>query len=189
MDALGVSKAHLIGLSLGSMVAADVLALYPERVSSAVMASGIMYTEGDEAQPQINDPAIDPAAYRKQWMEQLMASCGPYASEIRDKLHQMVESWTVWQPRYETDRPLLGPYLVRLLRLTAPDIPTLTVIGMADSEGSRRSSEAFITLRPSTETVRLPDAGHFSCMETPETFNREVFHFLSRTGLKGYAAY
>ena len=40
MDSLGISQAHVVGLSMGSFVAGDMLAMYPERLSSCTMASG-----------------------------------------------------------------------------------------------------------------------------------------------------
>ena len=40
MDSLRIEKAHIVGLSMGSFVAGDMLALAPQRMLSCVMASG-----------------------------------------------------------------------------------------------------------------------------------------------------
>lgn len=43
MDALGIVRAHLVGLSLGGFVVADVIALYLDRALNAVMGGGDLF--------------------------------------------------------------------------------------------------------------------------------------------------
>ena len=40
MDALHIRKAHIVGLSLGGFVGADMLGCFPDRMLSAFLASG-----------------------------------------------------------------------------------------------------------------------------------------------------
>ncbi|XEC93976.1 alpha/beta fold hydrolase [Paenibacillus tarimensis] len=183
MDDLEIDRTHLVGLSLGSLVSLDMLALYPERVLSASLASGALYTDGkgepeEPARPSGALSGSELTAYKEKWLHDLLAMCGPERLRIENDLRTMISHWSAWQPMYETCRPLLGPSLIRRLRETDPSIPVLAVIGEEDSEGSRRSSEALLSLRPTAQAVRLPGSGHFSNMETPDLFNNEILRFL-----------
>lgn len=51
MDALQIPKAHVVGLSMGGFIAGDLLAMYPERLLSVVLAEGgdPLYAERERA--------------------------------------------------------------------------------------------------------------------------------------------
>lgn len=185
MDKLNISKAHLVGLSLGSFVALDMLALYPDRVLSVSVASGAIF-DGLTERPDNQDPdfkrEIDVPAYKQQWLESLLTHCGTFREEISDRLLQMISDWSAWQPIYETSAPLLGASGIPLLIEADPNIPVLVVIGEADSEGSHRSSEVLLNIRPNAKAVRLQEAGHFSSMETPDSYNEAHLHFWQSMG-------
>jgi len=185
MDALDVERAHIVGLSLGAMVALDLYGAYPERVLSAVCAASGLYAderiwhedvaaspEREEAQP------FDPQMYRAGWMALMLEHSGAGRRRIEAALAEMIDRWSLWQPRYERAKPLIGPPLVPLLRVVPTGLPLLVVIGGRDSEGSRLSSRRLLELIPWAQAARLPEAGHFANLEEPETFNRHLLAFL-----------
>ena len=51
MDSLRIEKAHVVGLSMGSFVAGDLLAIHPERLLSCVMASGGIHPSKGPSEP------------------------------------------------------------------------------------------------------------------------------------------
>src|SRR5690349_7870178 len=51
MNGLGIEKAHLVGLSLGSFVALDFFAVYSQSVLSVSVASGAIYADDGEEPP------------------------------------------------------------------------------------------------------------------------------------------
>jgi pimeloyl-ACP methyl ester carboxylesterase len=55
MDALGIESAHIVGLSMGGMVAQELAINFPERVRTL---TSIMSSTGDPSLPQATPPAI-----------------------------------------------------------------------------------------------------------------------------------
>lgn len=194
MGQLEITQAHLVGLSLGSMVAVDCLAVYPERVLSVTAASSGLYVTGEEqwlpfteAEQSEEDSAgkeVNAASFKQEWFDGLLGSCGPHKDEIMKELWTMIEAWSAWQPVYERRWPLVGPSIIKLLKESQAAIPLLVIIGEEDSAGSRQSSERLISLMPAAESVCLPHAGHMSNMETAEPFNEAVLSFLQAAHVK-----
>ena len=56
MDALGIKSAHLVGASMGGMIAQEIAIAFPERVRSL---TSIMSTTGD---PKVPPPSARPRA-------------------------------------------------------------------------------------------------------------------------------
>lgn len=192
MQQLRIYKAHLVGLSLGSMVAVDCLALHPEKVLSLAAASSGLYvteeeqwlpfTESEQSEGDSVANEVDISLFKREWFSGLLGSCGRHRDKIKDELWRMIENWSAWQPVYERRWPLVGPSIVKLLRDRQSDLPLLVMIGEEDSIGSRQSSEQLAALIPSAETVYLPQSGHMSNLETPELFNETIMSFLHRRG-------
>lgn len=186
MDALQVKQAHLAGLSLGSMVALDCLALYPERVRSAACASSGLYAGAFEPWPdeenelhELDDMArpINLEDFKKKWLTTMMQCSGVQKDKIYSALEKMISEWSAWQILYERKRPLIGAAIEQLLCKQTEGPPLLVIIGDLDSEGSRSSSQRLLDLMPNAEEAVLAGAGHFSNMEFPEFFNSALIHF------------
>ncbi|MRN55027.1 alpha/beta fold hydrolase [Paenibacillus monticola] len=188
MHALDVKQAHLVGLSLGSMVALDCLALYPERVLSAACASSGLYAgefepwPDDELELQEQDFVARPIAlddFKKEWMTLMMQCSGLQKDRIYNELETMISEWSAWQILYERKRPLVGSVIESLLHKQSEGPPLLVIIGELDSEGSRNSSGRLLDLISNAEKVLIAGAGHFSNMESPKAFNSVLINFIS----------
>ncbi|QYR19471.1 alpha/beta hydrolase [Paenibacillus sp. sptzw28] len=182
MKELGVTTAHLVGLSMGSFTALDFLALHPECVSSVSVASGAIYYEDDEDHQSSAKPGdksgVDVEQHKRIWFGQMQEACGPHWMEIKNTLWEMISEWSAWQANHREARTFIGPSLGGLLRSLPRNVPLLVIIGMSDNAGSLRSSDKLLRLMPSARPVYLPDSGHFSNMETPELFTKELTRFL-----------
>ena len=53
MDYLGIDKAHILGLSLGGMVAQEVAISYPERVIKLILGSTFAGSEVNDVHPEL----------------------------------------------------------------------------------------------------------------------------------------
>ncbi|WP_114778477.1 alpha/beta fold hydrolase [Botryobacter ruber] len=188
-----IEKAHLVGLSLGSYVGTDMLALHPKKLLSLTAASGIYYhfTGSDqpitEAERQKRQEQIK--AYKKngidvnkwEWFQALMRSGGSRKEEMRRPLWDMIYKWKAWQPLHIEPRLLLGNAVVPKLKQQQIKVPVLVLIGELDGgPGRSATSEAEAKdLFPNAKIILLKDAGHMSNMEAPEAFTKEVTSFLA----------
>lgn len=120
MDSLHIDKAHIVGLSLGGYVGTDMLGWFPERMLSAVLASGNLRKSKGPSQPMTSDEAalrdkeisalkargVD--AMKKEWFEGLVASGGTLRDSIREPLWKMINDWDAWQPLHKEVRVTAG---------------------------------------------------------------------------------
>ncbi len=183
---LGIQKAHIVGLSMGAAVAVDFLALYPQKVLSATIVSGGIWNLSGPIDPNgaefIKKQGVE--AYKKQWLERVLNICGPHKNEIQPQLQQMMNDWSAWQVLHSESFGQFNPPAAKQLKAKKPNVPVLVLIGKYDSEGSIRAGEAVLEILPTAHKQYLPDAGHFSNMETPAEFNKALLDFLASVKAK-----
>ena len=191
MDALKITKAHIIGLSMGGFIATDLLALYPERLLSVTAASGDVW--GGSPGPSVpwTSEAIakrrdEIGLYRKkgihenklEWWQGLTTRNGIVLETIRRPVWDMIYKWDAWQPTHVEPRFLLGTSVIDKLKERPTTVPVLVLTGDADSGKKNKLLE----LVPSARQAWVENAGHVSNLENPEDFTRQIVKFLSKTG-------
>lgn len=169
LDALGLDSAHLVGISMGGMIAQEVALRHPERVRSL---TSIMSTTGD--------PAVGAAS-----QQALAMVLRPPPADRDEAARLSVEAWRVWKsPAYPRDEAFLedrarraydrgfDPVGVtrqllailaggnRSARLADVRVPTLVLHGDADTlvdvSGGRATAERI----PGAELVVIEGMGH-----------------------------
>lgn len=188
MDSLGIDRAHFVGLSMGSFVAGDMVAMYPERMLSCVLASGgIRSTPGphtpmdsvesarrDDEIAALQAQGIDD--YKRQWIEALISSGGTNREQMRPALTQMITDWSAWQPLHKEVRLFYAREAWDSLRVRRPQVPTLILNGANDYNGKPSTMLDYL---PNGQHKVLPNCGHMMNMDQPDAFNRELLHFLA----------
>lgn len=176
---LSIDAAHLVGLSLGSFVALDFWALYPEHVRSLTVASGAIPDSKPDIPPTL---VTDVPRFKQEWFERLLEGCGEDRNGYQDRLWTMITDWKAWQCTHREPDCILGDALLpKLLAMQAPG-PVCVVNGAKDFKGAHRSADRLLECVPHAVFVDLPEAGHFSSMETPHEFNAALQAFLERGG-------
>ena len=165
LDALDLERIHLIGVSLGGWIAAEIAAGNTARLASLTLAAptGIV-VEGAAAEPflrteerPIGDLFFDPSRARE--MAQVLAP--PERAEQARK-NRLAAAKLIRQSR---DRdPALAPRLNRI------NVPTLLLWGEQDRLVPEEHAEAWRQRIPRTQTVILPECGHLPHLEQPEEF-------------------
>jgi len=187
LDALQLPRAHLIGLSLGCRIAADLAIEHPERVASLVLAapglSGYAFNAPEE---QACNQAIVRAwmagdfeqvaeAFVRGWCD------GPQRTpeQTPPAVRARVKAMALENLRPDRDAgggvELYPPALGRLGEIRAP---TLAVLGELDMPGIRTIVDKIAAEVPGARVHRLPGAAHMVNLEEPAEFNRVVEAFL-----------
>jgi 3-oxoadipate enol-lactonase len=186
LDATGIESAHVIGLSMGGVIAQLVALRHPERVRSLVLVST--------------------ACQHHQWRRELLAGWAATASEQgmqavrREAFRWLVgpRSFRRFWPAVAAIGPLalrVPPYAVAAQigaildaddghRVALPDLPhrALVVVGNQDILTPRGDSEELADLIPRSELAVISGAAHGLTVEHASTFNRLVTDFLGRPG-------
>ncbi len=188
MDSLHIDKAHIIGLSMGGFIAADMLCMYPDRMLSCVMSSGSLRnmngpsTPLDSLEIAKQDKKIRDALHngidqtRKDWIEQLIKGGGSQAENMRNELTAIINDWDCWSLLHHEPHLWYAQEAKPYLEQRKPAVPTLFLSG--DKENKKRSS--MMKSLPNSDFKVIPDCGHMSNMERPEEFNKIILDFLSK---------
>ncbi len=187
LDALGIARAHVCGLSMGGYATLHFGLLHPDRALSLVVA-GAGYGSGPDRETFRRD--TEQVVKRFEEGMGVVAdfySQGPARVQYQDKDPQ---GWQAFRDRLAAGsarghsltmqgvqmlRPSvfdLGPELERL------DVPTLVMTGDED-EPCLEPGLYMKRKIPRAGLVVLPKSGHAINLEEPEAFNRAVLDFLT----------
>lgn len=172
LDAVGIDRAHIVGASMGGMIAQMLVIDHPER---ALSLTSVFSTTGEMDVGVPTDEAV-------------MALISPVPEDREGYITTMMERWKVWSaPEHWDDRAVRGRLereydrsfdpgatprqLAAILTsgsreelLPGIKVPTLVIHGLLDTlvqpTGGRRTAE----LIPGAELLEIPDMGH----ELPE---------------------
>ncbi len=183
LDALGVSRTFVLGLSLGGSVAIDFALMYPERTSALVLVDpalgGWPWSEAfsqsmHELEITARTQGVDAARLR--WLAHPFFVPARERPEVAARLAQTVASYSGWSwlhasPERSADLPDPRP-------LSGISVPTLLVMGERDIEEFQAIADRISRSIPQLTKLVLPGVGHMANMEAPEAFNEAVLHFL-----------
>jgi 3-oxoadipate enol-lactonase len=189
LDALGIGRAHVCGLSLGGVVAIAIAHLAPERCASMILADSFAVHPDGQA---IYDRSV--AASGAMTMAELAAARAPSllgataGNAVKDEV-------VATMGRIDPAAYRQGAAAVWLAdqrdRAAAIAVPTQIIVGEEDSITPPSLSDELAALvgttavdSPRPEVVTIPLAGHLANLEQPDAFNRAVDRFLATVEAK-----
>lgn len=179
LDACGVARAHLVGLSLGGAVAQELALAHPDRVRSLALLATFA-TQDPRSRALLSAwralyPLITSPELREAWERQA------YAWLFTDRFWRSEASvraalrFAHSQPMQPTpgflgqvDAALAHDARDRLARLSAP---TLVLHGALDQLSPVANGEELARLIPGAELLVIPDVGHAVNLEAQRAVN------------------
>ena len=189
VQALGISKAHVVGSSMGAYAALHFGLLYPQMASSLVVSGVGSGSPAADRAAWVADCEANARAYLEQGSAAVaeVAGRGPTRLQLLRKnprafdefLSHLREHSGEGKARtlvgYQARRPSLQDYENELPRLR---IPVLLIVGDQDEPCLETTLWLKKTL-PNAGLWMCPDSGHAINLEEPAAFNRTVEDFLS----------
>jgi pimeloyl-ACP methyl ester carboxylesterase len=130
LDALGVEKAHVVGLSMGGMIAQLMAAVHPDRV---LTLTSIMSTTGEPGLP-VSTP------------EAWACLTAPLETELEPFLEQYIAKWRVYAgPGYPIDPDLARDHATRLFERGTHSAGRDRQMAAILASGSRKEALASVT--------------------------------------------
>lgn len=186
LDALGVRKAHVVGLSMGGLVAQALYSRAPERVKSLALVA--CRAADEPVLPQARREAfirerLEPL--RAGGSEALAVSLAPKllgsmaSPEAREQVMASLRKvrpdsyFRIMEARMRV-QPMLNPASIR--------VPTLVVGSGEDQVAPLEQMRALATVIDGAQLVEIQDAGHLINLERPREFQLALGGFLN--GLK-----
>ncbi len=188
MDHLGIDKAHILGLSLGGMIAQEIAINHPERVKKLILAS----TDPGKGDPNDMHPEMMKAFGLRDASDKLDIR----QVDVTRSTKAMI-SLSFNKRLYRWLMPFLARGYIksasaegflkqleaisdhdRLDRLHLIKAPTLVITGTEDKIISPHQSEVMASTIPNARLVMVQGGSHAWNFEMSGRFNREVLAFL-----------
>ena len=185
LDALGADRVHLVGASLGGMIAQHVALLRPEQVDRLVLVCTMPGGELARPMPAVTVqllqrmPTMEPAEALQAAVDNALGDvAGPARAALVDRVvaHRLAapQDPAGWQAQAHagTTHDLGG---------AVGDIacPTLVLHGDRDRVVDPGNAEVLGRLLPDATVHMVPGGGHLWFWEDPDRFVREVGDFLA----------
>ncbi|MGB7788138.1 alpha/beta fold hydrolase [Methanoregula sp.] len=183
MDALGISSAHVIGLSMGASIAEELAIGFPEKTDRLVLVSGncggseSVRTQADVVAQLLDKSgtACDVAIrmfsllFPPLWLDthDPFSYCPEvYETTSEEMVARQATAFFGWTGSFP-----------RLLEIRSP---TLIITGTDDTVVPRANSRILSGRIPGAELVEIPGAGHGLMYQFPDQFSDCVLVFLDR---------
>ena len=185
IEALGLDRPHVLGLSWGSTLALELYRRRPDIPRSFVLAAAYAGWAGSL-------PPSEVAHRLDRLLEQI-------ERPAREWVHEYVPTLLTERAPHEMARELetimtdsrtagLRPMLLAMAEgdsrgvLPTISVPTLLLYGEEDARSPRDVTERMHAAIPGSTLVVLPGVGHHANVESPESFNDAVRRFLRTDG-------
>ncbi len=206
LDALSIPAAHVLGVSMGGMIAQELALQFPEAVRSLVLAC--TYAKADDAilarrdalvaqlggstdsdgSIRIDLTQIDPLRFFQTLMPLVFNP-----DFLARELPKLIELFSASIQFGFSPEGILGQVAAVLAhntedRLAEIRVPTLVITGDADQLVPPVCSEILAAKIPGAKLVRIPGGSHAFNLEVPDEFNRGVLDFLGGLATERTAA-
>ena len=190
MDAAGLESAHILGASMGGMIAQEVALRRPERVRSLLL--GCTSCGGFRAKP----PNLRRIPIFRKWRgmstEARARAVLPMLYSDTTPKEIIEEDLRVRLLRYPTMRGVLYqamaiPFWSAYRRLPRLRIPTLILHGEKDRVLPPLNGRRLAARIPGSRLKMIPDAGHMLLSDQPGVAMREILAFLAEVSQKAAA--
>ena len=192
LDGLDISRAHILGVSMGGTVALEFAIAYPERLASLIVCGAT--PGGTSATPDIRSgwEAVDALLEAGKVDEAIelelrMWVDGPFRTPeqvdpgVRERVREMevlAFARALAEPEPE-ERRLEPPATGRLREIQSP---TLILVGDLDYPQKVDVAATMAAEIAGARLAVIPGTAHVPNMEEPEVFNRLVLDFLNGVG-------
>lgn len=202
LEELKIEKAHILGISMGGMIAQELAINYPQKVGSLilaatyaapdekireVMSNGLKYFVGVEKLDKIEEINFNNINMEKimKFMMPLILS-QEFINNNQELINQMIQQMLATEP---SPQAFLAQAIATqnhntLDRLNNITAPTLVLTGDKDILISPSHSEILAQKIPKAKLVKCEGGTHGFNLELKERFNKEVLNFLQENPLK-----
>ena len=177
LDALGVERAHICGLSLGGVIAIAIHSLAPHRCASLILADSFAVHPDGQTIYDRSVAASEALGMRGLAEARVDALLG---SQVTPEMRaEVIDTMS----RIHPAAYVLGARAVwladQVARASAIQVPTLVMVGEEDRVTPPELSRQLAALVPGSALQVVARAGHIANLEQPHRFNRAVASFLA----------
>jgi 3-oxoadipate enol-lactonase len=182
LDHFKAARAHLVGLSMGGVIALDFVTRWPERVTTLTLCDSLpgFSHMSDEQRVEFIRLRQEPLLAGKELgdMAPAVAKSLLGKSPRPGSFERLVASMSALHKESYLKTIAGLAHYTRVLKLEAIAVPTHIVVGAEDTLTPPAMSREMARRIVGARLTIIEGAGHLSNIEQPETFNRAVLGFL-----------
>ena len=186
VKAEGYDRAHLVGVSLGSLIAQYVALQYPAQTASVTVVGGYPISGDNQAVQKAQRGEM------LKWLPRALLSMNAFRRYVargvavnpaeQDRFYDMAQGFHLRSFQAMQGMGKILQQRPAALRLDAPrPCPLLLICGDRDLPIALRVARDWHAADPETELVLIKDAGHCANMDQPDAFNAALATFLARS--------
>jgi pimeloyl-ACP methyl ester carboxylesterase len=197
LDQLGIARAHVLGVSMGGMIAQELVLRHPTRVRGLVLAATfpepdaateeqrtVLFTQMGGTITETGEMRIDVTAMNPLMFFQHLLPLVFNPSFIQTELPKLMQLFSGALQYGFSFEAILGQLQAVMAhkatdRLAGIAAPTLVLTGDADRLISPANSQVLARTIPGAKLVTIAGGSHAFNIETPDLFNRAVLDFLA----------
>lgn len=182
LDAAGVARAHVFGMSMGGMIAQELALHHPDRVASLVL--GCTACGGRDSVPASREVAAALAARQTMTREQAMWTMAPYIYDAATPRERIEEDFArrlsapVTADGYFAQLAGIRAWSGTLSRLHGIVAPTLVIHGETDQLVPPENGRIIARAIPGARLVMIPNASHIFTTDRLDAARDAVLSFL-----------
>ena len=179
LEAVGLERAHVVGASLGGMVAQQVAVAYPDRVEKLVLLCTTPGGAGAYPMPEVTvrlfgeAPSLAPDVALRRFVENSLSVRGELVDVLYRRRLANPPDMAGWQAQAAA-----GAAWDADGRLAEISAPALILHGTADNVLDYRNSELLAEQIPGARLRLFDGAGHLFFWEQPDEIVAEIEEFL-----------
>ncbi len=182
LDAAGVDRAHVFGISMGGMIAQEFAIAHPNRVRSLILACTAC--GGKNAVPAAENVLKIVLARATMTPEEGALAIVPFIYDAGTPRERIEEDLAIRRRTYPAAAGYLGQVQAimawaSLDRLSGIQAPTLVIHGETDELVPPENARILAKHIRGSRLAMLPHASHIFTTDQPEAAHREVLAFLS----------
>src|SRR5258705_10613857 len=191
MDLLKIKKAHICGLSLGSIIAIDFALAYPGKCSSLIPIGPRVAGDGTDEYKNKNSDSVRAIIAKVTEIAKTKGAkeatdylwTGDHAmgktvvtTRTRHALLKMGYEYSWWRYLHTSKREQAFPMAIK--KLNEIKIPTLIVTAEYDLALCKDIAAIMAKEIPGAKLISIKGAGHIMNMDQPEEFNKIISKFI-----------
>ena len=188
MDTLEIGDAHILGISMGGLIAQQIAISYPDRVRSLILSSthfgGSNYIPMDDRTMALLIALPTETISKEQAREmRYRATFSPQFIEENRPILNQIDGWAEKLPTplyaqvHQSSATGEFDSEAELNKITAP---TLILHGANDRAVPTKNGELLAERIPNSRLKIIKDAAHFVIIEKYVEFNNEVMNFIDK---------
>lgn len=172
-----IPQIHLVGVSIGALLAQDFANKYPERIASLTSLGGYDINNYDssieKSQRKEQIGFMIKALFSIKLFSKSNAEITAYTEQAQKKFYQMNMMFRRRSFNYMTS---LGKIMNQ--NKSIHKFPILILYGEYDNDLAITLSQAWFLNSPGSKLISIKEAGHCANMDNPKRFNQVIMNFL-----------